>query len=92
MQRIVESIDYAKKHGSTVNFTLMDATRTPLEDIIQVFEAAANAGAIRLGIADSVGFIRPLSMRYLISHIRDGLPEAVKKKANSQSTATTTSA
>jgi 2-isopropylmalate synthase len=59
----------------------MDATRTPLEDILQVFEAAANAGAIRLGIADSVGFIRPLSMRYLVSHIRDGLPDAVRKKA-----------
>jgi isopropylmalate/homocitrate/citramalate synthase len=82
IQRIVDSIDYAKKHGSTVSFTLMDATRTPLEDIIQVFEAAANAGAIRLAIADSVGFIRPLSMRYLVSHIREGLPEAVKKKAN----------
>ncbi len=82
VQRIVDSIDYCKKHGTTVNFTLMDATRTPLEDILQVFEAAANAGAIRLAIADSVGFIRPLSMRYLVSHIRDGLPEAVKKKAN----------
>ncbi len=81
-QRIVESIEYAKKHGVTVNFTLMDATRTPLEDIIEVFEAAANAGAIRLVIADSVGFIRPLSMRYLVSHVRDGLSEAVKKKAD----------
>jgi isopropylmalate/homocitrate/citramalate synthase len=59
----------------------MDGTRTPLEDIIQVFEAAANAGADRLVIADSVGFIRPLSMRYLISHVRDGLPESIKKKA-----------
>ncbi len=81
LQRIVESVDYAKKHGVTVNFTLMDGTRTPLEDILQVFEAAANAGAIRLAIADSVGFIRPLSMRYLMSHVRDGLPESVKKKA-----------
>jgi isopropylmalate/homocitrate/citramalate synthase len=80
LQRIVEGVDYAKKHGTTVNFVLMDATRTPLEDIIEVFVAAANAGAIRLGIADSVGFIRPLSMRYLVSHIRDGLPDAVRKK------------
>ncbi len=82
LQRIVESIDYSKKHGATVNFVLMDATRTPLEDILQVFEAAANAGAVRLGVADSVGFIRPLSMRYLMSHIRDGLSETVKKKAD----------
>ena len=81
LQKIVESIEYAKKHGTTVNFILMDATRTPIEDILQVFEAAANAGAIRLGVADSVGFIRPLSMRYLMSHIRDGLPDAVRKKA-----------
>ncbi len=81
MQCIVDSIDYAKKHGTTVDFVLMDATRTPLEDIIQIFTAAANAGAIRLGIADSVGFIRPLSMRYLVSHVRDGLSDAVKKKA-----------
>ncbi len=81
LQKITESIDYAKKHGAAVDFVLMDGTRTPLEDILQVFEAAANAGATRLAIADSVGFIRPLSMRYLISHIRDGLPDAVKKKA-----------
>jgi isopropylmalate/homocitrate/citramalate synthase len=79
-QRIVESIDYAKKHGATVNFVLMDGTRTPLEDILQVFEAAATAGARRLVIADSVGFIRPLSMRYLMSHVRDGLPDSVKNK------------
>ncbi len=81
LQRIVESIEYAKKHGTNVNFVLVDATRTPLEDILQVFEAAVKAGASRLGVADSVGFIRPLSMRYLISHIRDGLPDAIRKKA-----------
>ncbi len=81
MQRVVDAIDYAKKHGLTVNFNLMDGTRTPLEDIIQVFEAAAGAGAARIVIADSVGFMRPLSMRYLISHVRDGLSEATKKKA-----------
>ena len=80
LQRIVESVDYAKKHGTTVNFVLMDATRTPIEDVIQVLEAAAGAGASRLGLADSVGFIRPLSMRYFMSHVRDGLPDAIRKK------------
>jgi len=81
LQRIVDAIDYAKKHGVAVNFTLMDGTRTPLEDIIQAFEVATNAGAIRLAMADSVGFIRPLSMRYLMSHVRDGLTDSTRKKA-----------
>lgn len=80
LQKITDSIVYCKKHGANVNFMLMDGTRTSIEDILQVFQEAANAGAFRLGLADSVGFIRPLSMRYLISHVRDGLPEAIKKK------------
>jgi 2-isopropylmalate synthase len=80
LKQIVESIEHTRKNGATVNFTLIDAARTPLEDILQVFEAAANAGATRLVVADTVGFLRPLSTRYLISHIRDGLPETVKNK------------
>ncbi|MGD6934047.1 MAG: LeuA family protein [Candidatus Bathyarchaeia archaeon] len=80
LQRITDSITYCKKHGANVNFMLMDGTRTTIEDILQVFQVAADAGATRLGLADSVGFIRPLSMRYLISHVRDGLPDSIKKK------------
>jgi isopropylmalate/homocitrate/citramalate synthase len=80
LQKTVESIEYARKHGTIVDFLLIDGSRTPLDDILQIFEAAAAAGASKLAIADTVGFLRPLSMRYLIAHIRDGLPEAVKKK------------
>jgi len=80
LQKIVESIEYALKRGARVNFVLTDGTRTPIEDVIQIFEKAANAGANRLCIADSAGFLRPLSMRYLVSHVRDGLPDAIRKK------------
>ena len=80
LQGTIESIEYARKHGATVDFMLMDGSRTPLENILQIFEAAAAAGASKLGIADSVGFLRPLSMRYLLSRIRDGLSETAKKK------------
>ena len=80
LQKTVESIEYARKHGTSVNFVLTDGSRTPLEDILQIFEAAATAGASKLALADTVGFLRPLSMRYLMSHIREGLPDAVRKK------------
>jgi len=80
MQRVAEGIDYAKKHGASVDFMLADGTRTPLEDILEVFQVAAKAGAKTLGIADSVGFIRPLSMRYLMAHLREGLPESIRSK------------
>jgi len=59
---------------------LEDGSRTPLQDIMEIFTAAVKSGADRLVIADTVGFLRPLSMRYLISHIRDGLLESIKKE------------
>jgi isopropylmalate/homocitrate/citramalate synthase len=80
LQKTVESIEYAKKHGVKVDFVLEDGSRTPLQDILQIFEAAVEAKADRLVIGDTVGFLRPLSMRYLISHIRDGLSELAKKE------------
>jgi isopropylmalate/homocitrate/citramalate synthase len=73
------SVEYAKKHGFTVTFLLEDASRTPLEDILKIFEAAVKAGADRLAIEDTVGILRPLSTRYLVSKVRDSLLELTKK-------------
>jgi isopropylmalate/homocitrate/citramalate synthase len=80
LEKTTESIEYAKKHAATVNFVLEDASRTPLQDILQIFEAATKAGADRLVIADTVGFLRPLSLRYLIAHIKEGLLQAHVKE------------
>ncbi|MEM3536302.1 MAG: 2-isopropylmalate synthase [Candidatus Bathyarchaeia archaeon] len=80
LEKTVEAIKYAKDHGAKANFVLEDASRTPLEDIIQIFEAAAKAGAERLVIADTVGFLRPLSMRYLVSHVKQELAQKIGKE------------
>jgi isopropylmalate/homocitrate/citramalate synthase len=79
LKRTIDCIEYAKKHGVKVDFVLEDGSRTPLPEILQIFEVAVKAGADRLVVADTVGFLRPLSMRYLISHVRDGLSESLKK-------------
>ncbi len=80
LDKIVESIEYARENKAKVNLTLMDGARTPINEILKVFEAAAAAGATRLVLDDTVGFLRPLSTRYLMSHIRDGLSEEAKQK------------
>jgi 2-isopropylmalate synthase len=80
LEKTVECIEYAKEHGVTVDFVLEDASRTPLQDILQIFEAAIKAGADRLVIADTVGFLRPLSMRYFISRVRGGLSQLISKE------------
>lgn len=79
LKTTIDCIEYAKKHGVKVDFVLQDGSRTPLQDTLQIFEAAIKAGADRLALADTVGFLRPLSMRYLISHVRDGLQQMTRK-------------
>ncbi|MCW4031158.1 MAG: hypothetical protein NWE80_02205 [Candidatus Bathyarchaeota archaeon] len=74
----VNCVDYAKKYGFTVNFVLEDTSRTPLEQILKIYAAAAKGGADRLVIEDSVGILRPLSTHYLVSKIRDGLLKLTK--------------
>jgi 2-isopropylmalate synthase len=78
IKQTADSVEYAKNHGFTVNFILEDASRTPLEDIIKIYDTAAKAGANRLVIEDTVGILRPLSTHYLISRVRDGLSERTK--------------
>jgi isopropylmalate/homocitrate/citramalate synthase len=79
IKQTADCVEYAKKHGLTVNFVLGDASRTPLEDILKIYDTATKAGADRLVIDDSVGVLRPLSTHYLISKIREGLSELTKK-------------
>ncbi|MBS7632283.1 hypothetical protein KEJ15_01495 [Candidatus Bathyarchaeota archaeon] len=79
LAKTAETVAYAKKHGVIVDFVLDDASRTPPDDILRIVETAVKAGADRIVIADSVGFLRPLSMRYLISHIKKELDERTKK-------------
>jgi isopropylmalate/homocitrate/citramalate synthase len=80
LQKARESIEYAKKHGLLVDFVLEDSTRTFLEDITEIFGTAIEAGADHITIADTVGFMRPLSMRYFILHVKEALSARVKRR------------
>jgi len=80
LEKAVDCVEYAKKHGLAVNFVLEDASRTQLPEILQIFEAAAKAGTDRLVIADTVGFLRPLSVHYLVSRVRKGLSKLIDRE------------
>lgn len=79
LEKTVNCIEYAKDHGLTVNFVLEDASRTPLQEILTILEASVKAGADRLVFADTVGFLRPLSMRYMITRVRRGFRKLIKE-------------
>ncbi|WP_410545798.1 homocitrate synthase [Acidianus sp.] len=66
---IAEAVSYAKEHGAKVRFTAEDATRADLEYLTQVIKTARDAGADRIGIADTVGILYPAKTKELFSYL-----------------------
>jgi 2-isopropylmalate synthase len=64
----------AKEHTSDVEFSPQDATRTPLDFMLEVLAAAVEAGATTLNIPDTVGYGIPWDFGALLQHIRREVP------------------
>jgi homocitrate synthase len=59
---IREHVCYAKGLGLNVRYTPEDATRTEFEFLVQVCNAAIEAGADRISFADTLGIMQPHTM------------------------------
>jgi len=59
LRQSVESIEYAKEHGVFVEYSPQDATRTNMDYLIEICNAAEDAGAEMLNIPDTVGVMTP---------------------------------
>jgi 2-isopropylmalate synthase len=60
----------AREHTDDVEFSPQDATRTPLEFMLEVLQAAVDAGATTLNIPDTVGYGIPWDFGALIQYVR----------------------
>ena len=59
LEIIREHVSYAKSLGLKVRYTPEDATRTDFEFLVQVCNAAIQAGADRISFADTLGIMQP---------------------------------
>jgi 2-isopropylmalate synthase len=73
LDRIAESVAYAKKYARTVEFSAEDATRTETEYLIKAYQTAERSGADRVNIPDTVGVSSP----HTISSITKEVASAV---------------
>ena len=71
---IGEAISFAKSQGVPVRFTPEDATRTDYDYLVSVIKTARDAGADRIGIADTVGIMWPLETRNLFQRLIHDVP------------------
>jgi 2-isopropylmalate synthase len=69
LEKAVNAVEYAKKHGLQVEFSAEDATRSDRAFLIQVFKAVKEAGADRLDIPDTVGYATPHYVAELVREV-----------------------
>lgn len=62
-------VEYARDRCDKVMFSAMDATRTKLDELIEVYKTAVNAGATIINVPDTVGVMNPSGMKKLITLI-----------------------
>jgi 2-isopropylmalate synthase len=65
-----QSVTRARRHTADVEFSAMDATRSDVEFLIAIFEAAIRAGATTINIPDTVGYAIPSEFGELVRTIR----------------------
>jgi len=74
ISRAVEGVRIARDYCDDVEFSPEDASRTELDFLAQVVQAAIEAGATTINIPDTVGYTVPEEFaelfRYLAAHVR----------------------
>ena len=67
LRQVVEMVKLARGFCDNIEFSAEDATRTELEFLCTVAEAAAEAGATTINLPDTVGYTIPSDMTRIIS-------------------------
>jgi 2-isopropylmalate synthase len=73
LEMAVAAVKHACRYTSNVEFSAMDASRSDLDYVVQVFTAVIEAGATTLNFPDTVGYAIPeefgAKIKYLMEHI-----------------------
>lgn len=77
LRRVTTSIRYAKEHGMTVAYFAVDATRSELDFLKQVYLAALEAGADEVVVVDTIGACNPEAVEFLVGQVREWVGESV---------------
>ena len=70
LERAVEPVSYAKKHGLNIRFTVEDGSRAEPEFLIKVCKAIEEVGVDRISLPDTVGIMRPIGMYNFVKSVR----------------------
>src|SRR3989449_5763030 len=70
LEAAVRECEYAKAHGVGVTFVTEDTFRADFDYVVQLYNAAIDAGATRVVLSDTVGYTSPTMMRWFIERVK----------------------
>ncbi|MGL4974018.1 MAG: 2-isopropylmalate synthase, partial [Bosea sp. (in: a-proteobacteria)] len=78
LEIIVKTVGQARNLIDNIEWSAMDATRTPLDYLCRCVEAAIKAGATTINLPDTVGYATPDEYRAMFADIRARVPNSDK--------------
>ncbi|WP_439530686.1 2-isopropylmalate synthase [Pannonibacter sp.] len=75
---IADTVTRARNLIDDVEWSAMDATRTPIDYLCRTVEAAIKAGATTINLPDTVGYATPDEYKSMFMEIRNRVPNADK--------------
>ncbi|MGH9535247.1 MAG: 2-isopropylmalate synthase [Terriglobales bacterium] len=73
---VYSAVRLAREYADDVEFSAEDATRTELDYLVEVLNAAIEAGAATLNVPDTVGFCVPAEYAALITALKSRIRDA----------------
>ena len=70
LEIITSTVTRARNLVDDVEWSAMDATRTPLDYLVQCVDAAIRAGATTINLPDTVGYATPEDYRHMFAEVR----------------------
>jgi 2-isopropylmalate synthase len=77
LDAIRDNVTLAKSYTDDVEFSAQDATRTPLEFLMECYRVAVECGATTINVPDTVGYATPTEFGELIRTVRTATPDDV---------------
>lgn len=78
LEIITTTVTQARNLIDDIEWSAMDATRTPIEYLCRCVEAAIKAGATTINLPDTVGYATPDEYRAMFKAVRERVPNADK--------------
>ncbi len=78
LEIIARTVTQARNLVADVQWSAMDATRTPIDYLCRCIEAAIKAGATTINLPDTVGFAVPAEYQAMFRAVRERVPNSDK--------------